>query len=465
MCERHLFLDDCEIESIESLKRVLGHPDKNPSNPVLSCERPWEKLGVQTYGTVIHDTEEDLFKIWYLTHAGPPTEIVMVDGIERLANMTLLAYATSKDGVTWDRPMLEQVDFEGSRDNNLVKIGRVNVEGASILLQPQEEDPSRKYKAFYWEHGSGEVIHLDDGTPIWGEGDGDGMWVSFSEDGIHWNNHPDNPVIPHGSDTGQSVVWDPCIARYVAFGRFGAGGRKVARSESPDFVHWSKPELVLQPDDIDGPNTQFYGISVTHHEGLYIGLLWIFHIEPRGHLGGGRDVGSIDIQLVSSRDGREWNRVCDREVFMQNGPEGEWDSRIIQAACRFVTLGNRHLIFYNGTPYRHGKGRRSGNSQIGVASLRRDGFVCLAAGDELGTLVTPEFCKPPGDLRINANARGGNLTVEYLGFPSRLSLPINIDSTDIKVQWSVYSAPPDEGELISLRFRMTNSKLYSYWFE
>jgi hypothetical protein len=379
--------------------------------------------------------------------------------------MTLLAYATSQDGVTWDKPPLGQVDFEGSRENNLLKIGQVNVEGASILLQPREENPSRRYKAFYWEHGSGEVTHLDDGTPIWGEGERDGIWVSFSADGIHWNNHPDNPIIPLGSDTGQSVVWDPRIDRYVAFGRFGAGGRKVARSESPDFVHWSDPELVLQPDGVDGPNTQFYGISVTLYEGLYIGLLWIFHIEPKGHLGGGRDVGSIDIQLVSSRDGKEWNRVCDREVFMSNGPKGEWDSRIIQAACRFLTQGDRHLIFYNGTPYRHGKGRRSGNSQIGMASLRRDGFVCIAAGNEEGTLVTGEFSRPPGDLHINVNASGGNLTVEYVGFPSQPSLPITTNSIDLKVAWLENNVSPEKGELISLRFRMTNSKLYSYWFE
>jgi hypothetical protein len=462
---RKLFLDDVEIESLHGLSRELGHPDKHPNNPVLRCERPWEMLGVQTYGTVIHDVDEGLFKIWYLTHAGPSDETVMVDGIERLANMTLLGYATSRDGLTWDRPALGQVDFEGSRENNILRIGNVNVEGASILLQPREEDPSSKYKAFYWEHGSGEVTHLDDGTPIWGEGEGDGMWVSFSEDGVHWNNHPDNPVIAMGSDTGQSVVWDPGIHRYVAFGRFGAGGRKVARSESPDFVHWSEPELVLQPDGIDGSNTQFYGISVTLYEGLYIGLLWIFHIEPKGHLGGGRDVGSIDIQLVSSRDGREWNRVCDREVFMPNGPEGEWDSRIIQAACRFVTLEDRHLVFYNGTSCRHGKGGRRGNSQIGMASLRRDGFVYIAAGEEEGTLVTRGFIRPPGDLHVNVNAKGGNLTVEYVDFSSKPSLPMTTDSMNLKVPWAEGNATPDEGEIIKLRFRIRNSKLYSYWFE
>jgi len=465
MDRRCLLIDDAEIESLSELQRELGRPEKFAGNPVLRCECPWEMLGIQTYGTVIYDGEEDLFKLWYLTHAGPSDEIVKVDGVDRLANMTLLAYATSPDGVTWARPGLGQIDFEGSRENNLLKIGRVNVEGASVLLEPGEMDPSRRFKALYWEHGSGEITEMEDGTLLWGDGEGDGIWVSFSPDGVRWTNYPGNPVIPMGSDTGQSVVWDPGMNRYVAFGRFGAGGRKVARSESPDFVHWSEPRLVLEPDDDDGPNTQFYGISVTLYEGIYIGLLWVFHIEPGGHLGGGKDVGNIDIQLVSSRDGIHWDRVCERQVFIPNGPSGSWDSRIIQAACRFVTQGDRHLIYYNGAPYGHGRGRRRGNSQIGFATLRRDGFVCLSAGGRAGSMTTRAFRKPRGNLHLNIDASGGSTEIHYLdGRPDPLrSVKLTTDSVDLRPSWS--GEPPREGDEIRLRFEMVNSKLYSYWFE
>ena len=46
-----------------------------------------------------------------------------------------------------------QVDFEGSTENNLVDIGRTNCEGAAIIYDEHETDPARRYKAFYWEHG------------------------------------------------------------------------------------------------------------------------------------------------------------------------------------------------------------------------------------------------------------------------------------------------------------------------
>ncbi|TLN02295.1 hypothetical protein FDZ71_13145, partial [bacterium] len=198
MAARHLFIDDHEVESLGGLTRVVNQPIKHEQNPVIRCEHPWEMLGIQTYGTVIYDGDAGLFKAWYLTHAGPSTDTVRVDGVPRPANMTLLAYATSKDGIAWEKPSLDQVVFEGSAHNNLLRIGRLNVEGASILLEPGDPDPSRRYKAFYWEHGSGNLVRREDGSILWSNGEGDGIWASFSPDGIHWTNYPGNPVIDVG---------------------------------------------------------------------------------------------------------------------------------------------------------------------------------------------------------------------------------------------------------------------------
>ncbi len=468
MVVRHMFIDDHEIATCKGLIRVVNQPVKHPRNPVVKCEHPWEMLGIQTYGTMIYDEVDELYKMWYLTHAGPSSERIHIDGIERLANMTLLAYASSCDGISWDKPDLGQVEFEGSIHNNLLRIGRLNVEGASILLEYGDPDPSRRYKAFYWEHGSGGIHPMGNGY-LWSKGEGDGMWVSFSSDGIHWSNYEGNPVINLDSDTGQSVVWDPRIRRYVAYGRFGAGGRKVARSESPDFIRWTEPKLVLEPDATDGVDTQFYGISVTIHEGIYIGLLWIFHIEPKGHLGGGKDVGTIDVQLVSSRDGINWKRVGDRQVFIPNGPEGEWDSRIIQAACRFITLGDEHSIYYNATTCEHGKAGARRNSEIGLATLRRDGFVSLDAGFDEGVIVSKSFTKPQGDLHLNVDASRGEVIVEIVDSNGNLvagpSNPVRVDSTDHLVTWASGALPDIDGLEVRLRIRARDAKLYSYWFE
>ena len=83
------------------------------------------------------------------------------------------------------------------------------------------------------------------------------MWMSFSPDGIHWDNCAENPVIPLGSDTTQSLVWDETIESYVAFGRMGANGRRVARASSRDAVHFDEPTMVFDADQWDEEGTQF----------------------------------------------------------------------------------------------------------------------------------------------------------------------------------------------------------------
>ena len=135
----------------------------------------------------------------------------------------MLGYATSADGVHWDKPRLDQVDIDGSAANNIIEIGRTNCEGIAVLYDGRDPDLARRYKGFYWEHGGIDTYREWKGKTIWGEGKGDGMWMSFSADGVHWTDCGNNPVIAMGSDSTQSLVWDPNIEKYVAYGRMGTG--------------------------------------------------------------------------------------------------------------------------------------------------------------------------------------------------------------------------------------------------
>ncbi len=50
-----------------------------------------------------------------------------------------------------------------------------------------------------------------------------------------------------------------------------------------------------------------------------------------------------------------------------------------------------------------------------LAVLRRDGFVSLDAGDELGTLLTKPFVLAGTTLHVNVDAKAGDLGVTVLG--------------------------------------------------
>ena len=469
---RTLFIDDEAIEEAANLKRVLNQPLKHPY-PIVTGDRPWDAYRPQVYGTVMHFPAEKLLKMWYLSIPGhvlsgedPP----IVGGFPRVQHTTLVGYATSKDGIHWEKPNLGVLDFNGSKDNSLVNMGRDNTEGVSVLYEPDDPDPDRRYKAIYWEH----TVAPPQGRPPLTDPRKDGMWVSFSRDGIHWTDYKDNPVVAAGSDSGQCVLFDPLLKKYVLYSRLGVG-RRVSRCQSEDFIHWTPAELVFAADKEDGPNAQIYGIGVGIYEGLYIGMPWMYYA--------GTDL-RIDVQLIDSRDGVQWHRTGNRATFLPNGPEGAWDSGIIFTACRPVVLDDRILIYYFGMQGNHAshpdweESKRYWRGSLGVATLRRDGWVSLDAGVSGGSLLTKPLVVPGptgGDvtprLIINTNVFSGQVTVCVLDVDGKpiggfeKSKTLHGDFLRAEVTWPGKTLAELTGKKVRLRIDGKLAKLYSYWFE
>lgn len=474
---RALFIDDEHVTRMTGLKRTVHQPAPHADNPVLAPEAPWE-LGLLSHiGQVIFDEAHGEFRYWYL--AKPPPDAV-IDGRRPEGVRSLLCLATSDDGLRWRRPSLGQVEFNGSRANNIVRIGSVNCEGAAVLPDLADPDPRRRYKALFWEHGSGGMKKRDDGLVLWADGGSDGIWVAFSPDGIDWTNDEGSPVLRTWSDSPHSVVIDPRTGRYVGYGRFGFG-RSIARIESDDFRHWSAPQLVLEPDEREPagpfPDTQFYGMPVDLYEGLYVGALWIYRE--------GTD-GTIDTQLASSRDGIRWTRVADRQTFLPLGLRNGPADGMVRAAASYIVRGDRIFIYYGQTNGPHAGPkfpresiRRLHKESIALGILRRDGFVSLDAGDEEGYVLTrPNQFGDSTSLHLNvAVADGGGCTVavcdtwgsadpravagEFPGFAR--SEPIADDRLDIEARWPDAQLAQLRGHHGRLRIHLRNAKLFSYW--
>lgn len=460
---RRLFLDLHDITRLENLHRRLHQPQRHPQNPVLQGEHPWEKLA-SLYGTVIYDDDLGLFRMWYLT--GPAKDgWLQVRGRKALGNITLLGYATSEDGVHWDKPVLNQLDVDGSTANNLIDLGRTNCEGFALLHDRQDPDPQRRFKGLYWEHGGTDAFRPHKGRTIWGEGEGDGMWMSFSPDGVHWSDCGNNPVIPLGSDTTQSLVWDETLQQYAAFGRFGAGGRQMARALSDDAVHFAPPERVFTPDAQDEEGTQFYGVPLMLYEGLYLGMVWVYREGVDG---------CIDTSLAVSRNGIDWERVLDRQSFLPLGAPGSWEDGMVRISQNFVVRDDTVYLYYGGVEGPH-TGRkfaaveRRHASAIGLATLRRDGFVSLDAGDEAGHFLSKPLGKVNDTLHLNARAAANGWIKASLtddtGRPLEGFAPqaFSGDSTDAELSFPQSTAALKEKE-VRLRIDMQQASLFSYWF-
>ncbi|MBI3117801.1 MAG: hypothetical protein HYZ00_03890, partial [Candidatus Hydrogenedentes bacterium] len=249
----------------------------------------------------------------------------------------------------------------------------------------------------------------------------------------------------------------PRLKKYVAFSRLGFG-RKVARTESEDFIHWSPPELVLEPDIRDGANTQFYGITISLYEGVYVGALWMFYIQEKS-------VGRIDFQFCWSRDGKQWQRDPERRILLGNGPEGAWDHGDMRGASHFTVLDNEIRLYYAGSEADHGRGAELGKGMdIGFATLRRDGFMSLDAGPDGGTLLTKTLAYPGGELCFNLDAPQGEARVAVLDAASGRTLAGGTLSGDTR-RAAVPMHAVEKGALLKISVTLKDAALYSFWFE
>lgn len=462
---RQLFMDDYLIKSIVGLKRTVNQPEKYSGNPILQADTPWESR-CQVYGTVLFDEERNVFRVWYLTTPRDRgLKPLKLNGHERAPHTTLCAYAESEDGIHWNKPLLDQFPYDGDRKNNLIDIGKWNCEGISVICDANEKDENRRWKSVYWDHGSGGWT-VRNGGPFCEAGPNDGFCVAFSPDGLKWTPLDTNPVISQYCDTNQNVIYDEKIGKYVAFSRLGFG-RRLARSESTDFANWTEPQLVMECDEADGPNTQIYGAGVDIYEGIYIAMVWIYRE--------GGD-GKIDTQLATSRDGINWERTGDRAVWLPLGDDDSWEGGMIRSCERIIIRDDKLYIYYCGVHGPHGGPKfknvvRKHSSAIGLCIQRRDGFMSLDAGNDEGYILTKPFVLPEGDLYLNADARDGRVKAEIVdddGLPLSgyySSQPIAGDNLSTMVKWTDGNLGNIAGKRARLRLYAQNAKLYSYWFE
>ena len=146
---KQLFIDDHVIESLSHVKQILNPAVKHPANPLLKQDRPWEGhyIGLQR---IIYDPDQGMYRMWYRATGAFESQkggadrlrpyrwdwsvtggkavrskVEEVYGYRQYAGGQdwVLCYATSRDGIHWEKPNLGQVEFEGSRDNNLLPPG------------------------------------------------------------------------------------------------------------------------------------------------------------------------------------------------------------------------------------------------------------------------------------------------------------------------------------------------------
>ena len=103
--EKQLFIDSELVSKINNVVFTVNQPDKG--GIVFPADRPWESLGIAG-ASVIQDGS--FIRMYYRA-------VMLKDGGGR--GQAYTCYAQSTDGIHWDKPDCNQVEFQGSKHNNI----------------------------------------------------------------------------------------------------------------------------------------------------------------------------------------------------------------------------------------------------------------------------------------------------------------------------------------------------------
>jgi hypothetical protein len=444
---KQLFIDGAIVASSNDIRLTMNPPRKTGERCIVA-ERPWEGHRVCAYNSVVEDS--GIYKMWY--------DAIANDGSR------WLCYATSTDGVHWDKPALGIVEFDGSKDTNIVfpLEKRSHEPGCVVLDTNPDRAPDARYKMVCSYDGPG----------------GFGTYVYVSADGLHWSPISDKPSF-RASDTGNIAFWDDRIGKYVAYIRTWAPGRGVGRCETDDLRDFGKEQIVLARDDLDPPDVDLYtnaAVKYPFADNVYLLFPSAYFHYPEPPVGKFSNDGPLDIRLAVSRDGVHFT-VPDRSPYIRLGVKGAFDDSAMYMATGMIRRGAELWQYYGGYDFTHGAYNMGRDKFTGVISRvvqRLDGFVSADAPYGGGELTTVPIIFSGKRLELNVETSvAGSARVEILdgagkpvpGFTLAEADVIKGNYIDGVASWQ---GRDDVGALagkpIQLRFVLRDAKLYAFRF-
>jgi hypothetical protein len=453
---RQLFVDDFLIEE-NLLTRTYHSAEYDRRSPILRPATRWERLDEYAIRTntrsnsaamvfsdgVVYDTQDRLFKMWYMGGINQNT-----------------CYATSDDGVSWTRPVLDivagtNIVVRGLRDSN------------TVWLDHEATSADERFKMASFD-GSESALHF-----------------SISRDGIHWQQIGKSG--PAGDRT--TFFYNPFrkvwvfsirgsnergtrLRRYWETRAFGRGGPWTADEPSV----WTSADRLDPRRPEYGVPAELYNLDAVAYESLVLGLFTMWRGE-----GNSREKPN-DIVVGFSRDGFHWSRPNRRPFIAVSEHVGDWNWGNVQSAGGVCLVVGDRLHFYvsgrSGVPGTDAPGVCS----TGLATLRRDGFASLSDDDS----ATPMRRGPAGQPRsvttrpirfsgsflfVNADADGGEIRVEVLDrsghviqpFSAANCVPARGNQTRLAIGWNGGELAQLAGEVIRFRFAVSRARLFSFW--
>ena len=259
--------------------------------------------------------------------------------------------------------------------------------------------------------------------------------------------------------------------------------RAVVRTESKDFINWSRPELMMAADEFDGwdgdgseaervsvgggsGGVQLHSGPAFFYNDVYFSLLQIMDA---------RQTGLQPIELALSRDGLDWERPFRTgDPFLPTSAGDRFDAGRIWSNATPIVLPDEIRFYYGAYRGRwNQKGTRDRQHRptgIGLARMPRDRFAGVRPLEKIGQITLKAMdlsrCR---ELTLNAVSEKGAIRVELLndrgyrvrGYAKSDAAPIVGDGLSHPVRWVDRGIADLEAGRYRLRIHLDRAIVYA----
>jgi hypothetical protein len=438
-CE--LFVDRYLIEQTQGAVE-LRLQEPVPQEVVLVHDKPWEGNSCG-YHTIFQDGP--IYRMYYRGWNHNMST-------EKQTHPAVVCYAESRDGIHWERPVLDLVEFQGSKQNNIIWAGT----GTHNFVPFKDTNPQCPPEARYKAVARGEDAYAQT------------LLAFQSGDGLHWQLLAEKPILTQGAFDSQNLAfWDTVRQEYRCYFRdFREGRRDIKVSTSQDFLHWTPPEWLRFPD---APKEHLYTNAVLPYyraPHLLVGFPTRY-LPQRDSL--------VEGLFMSSRDGLTFHRWA--EAFIRPGLNPDkWHNRsnyvwwgLVQTQSALPGGGKELSLYTNEGYYFEGKAARTRRY-----TCRLDGFVSLHASFAGGEILTKPLVFEGDRLLVNfSTSAAGSLQVQIetldgrpaTGFAFSDCPEIYGDEVERLVTWKQGSDVSTlAGKPTRLRLALRDADLYAFGF-
>ena len=312
-----------------------------------------------------------------------------------------IMYAVSKDGFNWEKPNLGLVEYNGTKNNNIVE----EACGEWVMYDPEDSDPTKRFKS----------LRMIEGMRI---------AVAYSADGFRWREGPKD-IFGIGMEVGHVFKFNGC---YYANGQGGpapinrplnhpykpASKRMVITYASYDFEHWTYaaslsfrrdpvPPRALPDFEAHRGEQVHEGVATWDRGNVLLGLYGQYHNQTND-----RRTSICDLGFVISHDAMHFKEpVPDFKMVHSYEERDGAEPRLMQRNA-WAHIGDRTVYWYS--VWREFPHRPTGAR---VATWVRDRFGYFAASRPntgFGSAYDPHCISCPFTIdegaRVFVNAAG-----------------------------------------------------------